>query len=147
MNASVNYLVDIKDLYEGITKTISDWRFCEFWSFCYSMKMKARACSEVSFWGLKNVTNQTNCLMFSFSEKATNICPTLLMIWRLLSICQNHREDCANFCGLLRKAELYITYFGFITLNHRNAMLYWRSINVKFGCSDLTFCQSHSKVD
>ena len=25
----------------------------------------------------------------------------------LLSKCQNHKADCANFCGLLRKAELY----------------------------------------
>ena len=28
--------------------------------------------------------------------------------WRLLSKCQNHEEDYANFCGLLRKAELSI---------------------------------------
>ena len=27
--------------------------------------------------------------------------------WRLLSKFQNHQEDCANFWGLLRKAELY----------------------------------------
>ena len=27
--------------------------------------------------------------------------------WRLLSKCQNHEADPANFCGLLRKAELY----------------------------------------
>ena len=27
--------------------------------------------------------------------------------WNLLSKRQNHEEDCANFCGLLRKAELY----------------------------------------
>ena len=26
----------------------------------------------------------------------------------LLSKCQNHEEDCANFCGLLRKAELEV---------------------------------------
>ena len=25
----------------------------------------------------------------------------------LLSKCQNHKADCANFCGLLIKAELY----------------------------------------
>ena len=29
-----------------------------------------------------------------------------LWFWRLLSKCQNHKADCANFCGLLRKAEL-----------------------------------------
>ena len=27
---------------------------------------------------------------------------------RLLSKCPNHEKDCANFCGLLRKAELYV---------------------------------------
>ena len=25
----------------------------------------------------------------------------------LLNRCPNHEEDCANFCGLLRNAELY----------------------------------------
>ena len=27
---------------------------------------------------------------------------------------QNHEEDCANFCGLLKKAELYIPEIWFI---------------------------------
>ena len=65
---------------------------------------------------------------FSFSEKATKIWAICLMVltftaflrrpqkivqsalwfWRLLSKCQNHEEDFANFCGLLRKAELYV---------------------------------------
>ena len=35
----------------------------------------------------------------------------ILLHWRmkltLLSKCQNHKENRANFCGLLRKAELY----------------------------------------
>ena len=31
----------------------------------------------------------------------------------LLSKRQNHKDDCANFCGLLRKAELYRTVFCF----------------------------------
>ena len=26
---------------------------------------------------------------------------------RTVSKCQNHEEDCTNFCGLVRKAELY----------------------------------------
>ena len=42
-------------------------------------------------------------IKFSFSEKATKDC---LWFWHLLSKCQNHKEDSANFCGLLRKAEL-----------------------------------------
>ena len=40
-------------------------------------------------------------LKFSFSEKTTKIS------YGLLSKRQNHLEDGANFCGLLRKAELY----------------------------------------
>ena len=44
-------------------------------------------------------------LKFSFSEKATKICAICLMV--LLSKRQNHKADCANFGGLLRKAELY----------------------------------------
>ena len=29
-----------------------------------------------------------------------------LWFWNLLGKRQNHEDDCANFCGLLRKAEL-----------------------------------------
>ena len=38
-------------------------------------------------------------LKFSFSGKATKI--------YLCSKRQNHKADCTNFCGFLRKAELY----------------------------------------
>jgi hypothetical protein len=41
---------------------------------------------------------------FSFSEKAIKICKIFLGC--LLSKCSNHKEDCSNFCILLRKAEL-----------------------------------------
>ena len=30
--------------------------------------------------------------------------------WHLLSKRQNHEEECSNFCGLLRKAELYVLW-------------------------------------
>ena len=50
---------------------------------------------------------------FSFSEKATNF-------WRLLSKCQNHKTDCANFCGLLRKAELYIHVCNYLVIRFKN---------------------------
>ena len=43
---------------------------------------------------------------FSFSEKA-NYLQSSSWFWRLLSRCQSHEEDCANFCDLLRKANLY----------------------------------------
>ena len=41
---------------------------------------------------------------FSFSEKAIKIYAILLMV---LTFTQNHKDDGANFCGLLRKAEFY----------------------------------------
>ena len=47
-----------------------------------------------------------NLLKFSFSEKATKICA--IRFWRLLSKWQNHKADFTNFCGLLRKVELYL---------------------------------------
>ena len=40
----------------------------------------------------------------SFSETTTKIYAILLMV---LTFTQNHKEDGENFCGLLRKAELY----------------------------------------
>ena len=46
-------------------------------------------------------------LKFSFSEKTTKICASSSWFCHLLSKFQNHGEDCANLCGLLKKAELY----------------------------------------
>ena len=48
-------------------------------------------------------------LKLSFFQKATKICEIFLMV--LTKIGLNHlsldgKDDCANFCGLLRKAEL-----------------------------------------
>ena len=43
-------------------------------------------------------------LKFSFTEKAIKIWEIFLLISRR----QNHEKDCSNFCGLLRKAELYL---------------------------------------
>ena len=47
-------------------------------------------------------------IKFSFSEKAMKIYAIFLMVLTF-SKCQNHEEDYANFCGLLRKAELYVS--------------------------------------
>ena len=33
------------------------------------------------------------------------------MVWRLLSTFQNHKEDCAHFCDLFRKAKFYYIVF------------------------------------
>ena len=42
----------------------------------------------------------------SSSEKATKNCAINLMVLMLLSECQNHEDNGANFCGLLKKAAL-----------------------------------------
>ena len=45
-------------------------------------------------------------IKFSFSEKAAKFAQSSSWFWRSLSKFQNHKDDSANFCGLLRKAEL-----------------------------------------
>ena len=42
-----------------------------------------------------------------FWESHKYLCHLLPWFWNLLSKHQNHKEDCAHFCGFLRKAELY----------------------------------------
>ena len=46
------------------------------------------------------------------SKGCLEIVPNLIQrasnLLTLLSKCQNHEEDCAHFCYLLRKAELYV---------------------------------------
>ena len=42
---------------------------------------------------------------------------------------QNHKEDCSNFCGLLRKAELYVHILVF---NDMNASISLIQSNVSF---------------
>ena len=50
-------------------------------------------------------------LKLNFSQKA--------MVWTF-SKRPNHEEDCANFCGLLRKAELYVVLLNFTNTNLDN---------------------------
>ena len=62
------------------------------------------------------------------SKKAIKICPIFSWFWHLLSKRQNHKADCANFCGLLRKAELYqlISFRYFLMMNY----LYFHTIRL-----------------
>ena len=46
-------------------------------------------------------------LKFMFSKKATKIDEIFTMDLTLCSKCQIDAEDFVNFCGLLRKPELY----------------------------------------
>ena len=43
----------------------------------------------------------------AFLRRPQTLTQSSLLFWRLLNKCQNHKENHANFCGLLRKAELY----------------------------------------
>ena len=53
-----------------------------------------------------------------FSKKATKIDKIFTVDLTLFSKCQINSEDFVNFCGLLRKHELYVlTNFPFITAN------------------------------
>ena len=47
------------------------------------------------------------CLKFMFSQKATKIEEIFTVDLTLCSKCQIDGEDFVNFCGLLRKYELY----------------------------------------
>ena len=50
----------------------------------------------------------TCILKFVFSKKATKIDKIFAVDLTLTTKCQNDGEDFVNFCGLLRKHELYI---------------------------------------
>ena len=47
-------------------------------------------------------------LKFIFLRRPQKFVQLSSWFWRLLSKFQNHKADCAHFCGFLRKAELYI---------------------------------------
>ena len=46
----------------------------------------------------------------AFLRRPQKFAQSSLWFGRLLSKCPNHEEDCEKFCGLLRKAELYLTF-------------------------------------
>ena len=48
-------------------------------------------------------------LKFTYSEKATKIDKIFTVDFTVCSNCQIDGEDFVNFCGLLRKRELYLT--------------------------------------
>ena len=52
-----------------------------------------------------------------FSTKATKIDKIFTVDLTLCSKCQIDGEDCVNFCGLLRKYELYLPNF-YLVLNN-----------------------------
>ena len=93
---------------------------CSVWKLQHNLKYVTYVLAIIYFLREKLSTVVTTTIIcerynamyikFSFSEKATKICSICLVLWfwRLLSKCQNHEAECANFCGLLRKAELYL---------------------------------------
>ena len=67
--------------------------------------------TEVKNNKLCEVVLQIFCLKFTFSEKATKIDKIFTIN---LTVCSNRQidgKDFVNFCGLLRKRELYDHYF------------------------------------
>ena len=50
---------------------------------------------------------KTYLLKFMFSKKATKIDKIFIFDLRVTTYCQIDGEDFVNFCGLLRKLELY----------------------------------------
>ena len=64
---------------------------------------------DIRFNGLMNVMYWIRePLKFMFSKKATKIDKIFTVDLTLCSKCQIDGEDFVNFCGLLRKHELYI---------------------------------------
>ena len=59
-----------------------------------------------------------------FSEKATKIDKIFTVNLTLCSKCQINGEDLVNFCGLLRKHELYVRPPEKIVLRHQNICIY-----------------------
>ena len=59
---------------------------------------------------------------FTFSEKATKIDKIFTVNLTVCSNCQIDGEDFVNFCGLLRKYELYSTFDSFLASLDRNGV-------------------------
>ena len=62
-----------------------------------------------------------NPVKFMFSEKATKIDETFAVHMPLCSKCQIDGEDFVDFCGLLRKHELYKLKVAFKSCNAAQA--------------------------
>ena len=69
-------------------------------------------------------------IKFGFFEKATKICAIWLMVLTFTKR-QNHKEDCAIFCGLLRKAELYINKFSRLLGCLKQQQIHYTGRNLK----------------
>ena len=81
------------------TKVTTKFRAC---SSCWALPGSNSSWNEAS----SQAENNNKCFIkFSFSEKAKKIAQSFSWFWHLLS--QNHQEDGTNFCGLLRRAELW----------------------------------------
>ena len=67
-------------------------------------------------------------------RRPRNFAQSSLWFGRLLRKCPNHVEDCANFCGLLRKAELCQIPLVFSSLNFQE---FWWKFLIYFNFSSL----------
>ena len=62
-------------------------------------------------------------LKYSFLRRLQKFMQSALWFRCLLSKCQNLKAECANFCGLLRKAKLYIKKKS--TITHKLELSSW----------------------
>ena len=94
------------------------------------IELKANQKSSVLKFGFK-----------AFLRRPQNFAQSSSWFWNLLSKHENHEEDCANFCGLLRKAELY---FDKLTQQGKLAFLKL-TFKVDYSLVKIRCQNSHSK--
>ena len=108
---------------------------CFFFLFPFCKYLWGPYCHALlwSLFTLKLFFWKSSCnwyIKFSFSEKATKFAKSSSWFWHLLSKRQNHEDDFANFCGLLRKAELYSNYYIYLSFS----CLFTQDIPFKLSC-------------
>ena len=69
---------------------------------------------------------------FIYSEKATKFEKMYPLILTLLS--QNQRDFFSNFCGLLRKPQLYLGYFARLLISGSKVLLLYIALEDTFCC-------------
>ena len=74
------------------------------WHLGFSVSAKGRCNYGVDIFQIDSAAQ----LKFMFSKKAAKIDEIFTVDLQVTSYCQIDREDFVNFCGLLRKRELYL---------------------------------------
>ena len=92
------------------------WKKKQKWHFCHNgVRFLIKSLSRIQIF--------CPCSAFLRRHKNLRNCPHGFDI--LLSKFQNHNDDCSHFCGLLRKAELYLCTYVF------KICTYWKDLDDK----------------